>query len=430
MTKLAAFAKAAKAKYGKGKVGRADTTPTDDRRIASGSLRLDYALGGGYRVGWITSLYGEKSGGKTTTAMRALAHGQQLCRNCLRLAEDVEGVEPSAAELKEDPEARWSGKGQCTCFAEGLYKPEVPEFRDDKDKKIAINTKKYKEIRDAWAAKLTKNSYEEFVCAWIDMETTFDKNWATKLGLDCRRVLFIRPEHAEEAIDIMHALACTIEVDFVVIDSIAQLVPMAELSESMEVWQQGLAARLTNKFVRKLVSSGAMVANANRTLTQIWINQTREKIGVMFGDPTVKPGGKGQEFAVAAEIRFRKSKVENRQEVWGNKEKGEVVDIPTEETFFFQCTKNKTATVSGVKGTYTQQMRDNDAGLMGRIIEEEEVFKLAMHYLVEQDKKTKNYNLAGTEYTSQKSMMVAIRSDEVLRTVIKKVLLETMLKAA
>lgn len=428
MTKLAAFTRAAKAKYGKGKIGRADTTPTDDRRITSGSLRLDYALGGGYRVGWITSLYGEKAGGKTTTAIRALAHGQVLCRNCLRLAANVEAVEPSAAELKEDPDARWSAKGQCTCFAEELYKPEVPEFRDDKDKKIAGNTKKYKEAHEAWSKKLTKNSYEEFVCAWIDMETKFDKVWATKLGLDCRRVLFIRPEHAEEAIDIMHALACTIEVDFVVIDSIAQLVPMKELSESMEVWQQGLAARLTNKFVRKLVSGGAMVANANRTLTQIWINQTREKIGVIFGDPTVKPGGKGQEFAVAAEIRFRKSKIENRQEQYGTKE--EVVDIPVKETFFFQCTKNQTESVSSVKGTYTQQMRDNDAGPRGRIIEEEEIHKLAMHWLVEQDKKTKNYTLAGTEYTSQKSMMVAIRSDDILRAAIKKVLLETMLKVA
>lgn len=429
MGKLGAFTKAAKKRYGPGAVGRADTTPTDDRRLPSGSLLLDYVLGGGYRVGWITALYGKKSGGKTTTAIRALMNSQNFCRNCLRPAKNVQAVPPSAEELAEDPEARWSAEGECTCFAEGLFRPDPPEFRDEKGTKLKAGSKKEKEALDAWKAGLSANSYEEYVTAWMDVENSFAKDYAAKIGLDCRRVMFIRPESAEDGIDLLHSLACTVECDMLAVDSIAQLVPTAELEASTMDWQQGLQARLVNKMSRLLVRDASMVANQHRSFTQIWINQTRTNIGMRFGDPTVKPGGAGQEFAVHAEVRFDKPKRTYIEEQYGAKDKGEVYKILSTETFFFDGTKNKTASTVGVRGSYTQSCRANDAGPAYRMMEDDLIYSLAMHHLVTQDKK-KDYLLAGKAYSNQKSIKQAIREDAELQQAVRETLLDTMLGRA
>lgn len=425
---LAAFAAVSQKKYGPRSTGRADATATGDRHVPLGPIHLDYGLGGGLRIGWITSFYGEKSGGKTTTAYKAVAKFQSLCRNCLRPAKNIVAVPPPMEVLEKDKHARWGAEGQCTCYAEGLYRPEVPEFRDDKDKKLAENSKKYKEAKEAWHEALMANSYEETVACWIDVEQSFSTGYATAQGVDCKRLQLQRPESAEDGIDMLHALVCTVEVDFVVLDSIAQLAPNKEIESSTEDWQQGLQARLSNKMARLLVRDSSMVANQDRSVTQIWINQTREKIGQMWGDPTTKPGGKGQEFAVHAEVRFYGSKQELTSEQYGAKDKGEVVTIPISETFKFKITKNKTKGTRGVEGTYTQRLKANDAGPACSLIEIDDVFKLAMHYLVEQDPKLKTLKLGGQEYPNQKQMLMAFRDDPELVAATKTVLLERMLQ--
>lgn len=428
MEKLAlrAFTSTAKKNYGPRSIGRADVTATGDRRIPVGPIHFDYGLGGGLRAGWIHSFYGEKSGGKTTSCLKCVARLQSLCRNCLRPAQGVEAVSPPKSVLDEDPKARWGAKGKCTCFAEGLYKPEVPEFRDDKDKKLAVTSKKYKEALEAWESELKKNSYEEYVCSWIDTENSFSKAYATAQGVDCLRLLLIRPESAEAAIDLLHAMACTVEVDFIALDSIAQLAPNKELESSTEDWQQGLQARLTNKMARLLVRDSSMVANQDRTLTQVWINQTRQKIGVMFGDPTTKPGGKGQEFAVHAEVKFLTSKQLLVTDTYGSESKNEVVHVPVSETFRFKITKNKTKGTRGVEGNYTQRLKANDAGPACSLIEEEDIYKLAMHYLVTVNAK-KQYVLGDEEFSSQKALLGKFREDHDFMLATKMVLLEKML---
>lgn len=424
--KLVSFAKTAKKKYGD-VLGRADVTPSSDRRLPSGSFDLDLALGRGYRVGWVTSLYGAKSGGKTTTAIRALSIAQNYCRNCYRPAQNVEAVPPSKEDLAEDPDARWSAKGECTCYAEGLCRePDVPEKETDKDGKKE-KEKDYKARIEKWRKAFEKNSYEELVCSWIDTEGRFDKAYATKIGLDCRRVLYMRPESAEEGIDLMHALVCTIEVDMLVLDSIAQLVPTAELTESTLEWQQGLHARLMNKAVRKLISGSSMVARSNRAITQIWINQVRDKIGTLYGDPTVKPGGKGQEFAVSAEIKFNDGKMEYTEETYGSKDRKEIDRIPTKETFYFEVTKNSSASTKTVRGHYAQLARDSKAGPMGQVIEADEIFNRARHYLVKQDKKAKKYKLAGREYSAQKAIQLDLSEDPALLAQVKEELFQRLL---
>lgn len=475
--------------------GSAESRAAKERWIPSGSLSLDYVLGGGCRVGMITMFYGDKSGGKTTSAARIAGFAQKLCRNCFRFAGrdvwhlylhtdkdgtgghvqvephasvprewsriEVDGhlferygmkpaassgghvyyatedgvvcgrverlpgfpdaVKPTAEEIAElGDDARWSASGHCTCYAEGLYRPES-EPKKEKDEK----PKEYAARIERWKADLALNSYEEFVVAWLDMENSYHRGWFGKLGVDSRRVMLITPTNAEEAIDVGHALALTNEVDLMVTDSIAQLVPQKEIAASMEEWQQGLQARLVNKAVRKLSSAMITQGNRERPLTQIWINQTREKIGVMFGDPTVKPGGKGQEFAIHAEVRFKKSKEEVIAEQYGSKD--EVVSIPIRETLSFKNTKNKTAGTKGADGSYTQTMRDNDLGPAGTIIEDEYIFKLAMHYMVVVDKKKSTYTLGERVFTSQKALLTELRDDPLLQASVKASLLNHML---
>lgn len=419
-TKLTQVAKALQAKYGSGSVGRGDITPSEDRRITTGSLRLDAALGGGLRVGWVTSFYGEKSGGKSTTAIRCMGIAQNHCRNCLRPVKDVTSVPPEGVAPEDMASARWGAVGTCTCYAEGLYQPDPPP------KETGESVKVYRERCEAWAEKLKTNSYEELVGAWIDMEHSFDKAWAVRLGLDTRRLLYVRPESAEESLDIMAGLIGTIEVDMLCIDSIANLTPTKELTDSMEQWQQGLQARLVNKGIRKLITGSSAVANEHRTITQIWINQVRDKI-TMFGDPTVKPGGKGQEFAVHAEVKFGKSKVETVGEQYGAKD--EVVKIPVKETFSFKCTKNRTAGTKDSEGFYEQRMRDNETGKAGEILEGEEVFKLAMHYLVDQSKKGV-YVLGDREYTSQKAIATDLNDDRDFFAMVRAALLAQLTKGS
>ena len=332
-----------------------------------------------------------------------------------------ETVRPSNEALEAiGEEARWGAKGYCTCNAEGIYTPEEepPKQKDEKQSAYTLRLAK-------WRTDMRMNSYEEFVIAWIDVEGAYHKAWFECLGIDNRRVLLIRPTNAEEAIDICHALVLTNEIDFMVIDSIAQLVPQKEITASMEDWQQGLQARLVNKAARKITSAMSVQANRVRPMTQIWINQTREKIGVVFGSPIVKPGGKGQDFAIHAEIQFQRSKVVTVDEQFGGKD--DVVTIPIEETFQFKNTKNRVGGTRNSAGEYTQTMRDTDRGPPGTIIEDEYIFKLAMHYLVVADKKKSTYTLEDYVFTSQKELLNRVKDDKAFLASLRRKLLHHIL---
>lgn len=426
-TALASFVKGAQKNYGARAIGRGDANPAIRRVVPLGPIRLDHALGGGIHIGAVHSFYGEKSGGKTTTAAITVARFQKLCRNCYRDATDIVAVPPPPEVLKDDPHARWGATGKCTCFAENLFSPEPPDFKDDGGKKLAQNSGKYKAALEQWRIEMSENSYEEYVCAWFDLEQSFDEKYLSLYGADPRRIQLIRPESAEITIDVLHAGARTVEIDLIVLDSIAQMAPNKEIESSAEDWQQGLQARLVNKMSRMLMSDASMVANHARSFTQIWINQTREKIGVMFGDPTTKPGGKGQEFAAHIELKFKKGKIEKRSIEMGSKD--ETVDKVETETFTFECTKNKRASTKGVSGYYAVRRESTDAGGAGSFIEFDDIGRMAMHFLVKQDPKSKKYGLAGEEYDSQKALLGRLREDAALFAATKTVLLEMFISS-
>jgi recombination protein RecA len=224
----------------------------------------------------------------------------------------------------------------------------------------------------------------------------------------------------------MHALVRSGEIDLLALDSIAQMVPATETEESSEKWQQGLQARLINKMSRTLTASGTAVRrDTGRLVTQIWLNQTRVKIGVMFGDPTTKPGGNGQDFATTIELKLWGGKTETENEVFGAKD--DVLKRVVSEDVNFEVKKNKSAATKGQTGFYKQCLIAHDGLRKGQVIEHEFVFKLAMHRgLVE--KTGPKYRLAGREFTSQVGIEKALLEDVVLYGEVQDMLLQHAMK--
>ncbi|MCR9246805.1 MAG: recombinase RecA [bacterium] len=139
------------------------------------------------------------------------------------------------------------------------------------------------------------------VCAFIDAEHALDPQYARKLGVDLDSLLISQPDHGEQALDICETLAKSGAIDVVVIDSVAALVPKAEIEGEMGDHFVGVQARLMSQALRKLT---AVTAKTNTTL--IFINQIREKIGVMFGSPETTTGGRALKFYSSVRIDIRR----------------------------------------------------------------------------------------------------------------------------
>src|SRR5690606_3448584 len=125
--------------------------------------------------------------------------------------------------------------------------------------------------------------------AIIDVEGTHDATWSEKNGVDQDKLLVVKPETGEMAVDTADALCSTKEVSLIVVDSIAALTPFKEVEDSADDQHVGLQARLVGRMVRKLTSTLISERNRGHEVTVLFINQYRMKIGVMFGDPRTMP---------------------------------------------------------------------------------------------------------------------------------------------
>ncbi|MGN1388095.1 MAG: recombinase RecA [Bulleidia sp.] len=158
-------------------------------------------------------------------------------------------------------------------------------------------------------------------CAFIDAENAIDPLYAKKLGVDIDELILSQPDSGEQALEITEVLIKSGAIDLVVIDSVAALVPQAELDGEMSDSSVGLQARLMSKAMRKL--AGVM----NRSnCTAIFINQLREKVGIMFGNPETTPGGRALKFYASVRLDVRRSEtLKNGGEAIGNVVKIKVV---------------------------------------------------------------------------------------------------------
>jgi recombination protein RecA len=159
------------------------------------------------------------------------------------------------------------------------------------------------------------------IAAFIDAEHAFDQFYAKKLGVDINNLLISQPDNGEQALEIADNLIRSGAVDLVVIDSVAALTPKAEIEGEMGDSQMGLQARLMSKALRKLTGS----INKAGTCC-IFINQLRDKIGVMFGNPETTTGGNALKFYSTIRLDIRRAaQIKEGDEVLGNRVKVKVV---------------------------------------------------------------------------------------------------------
>ena len=169
--------------------------------------------------------------------------------------------------------------------------------------------------------------------AFIDAEHALDPIYAKSLGVDIDELLLSQPDTGEQALEICEALVRSGAVSIVVIDSVAALVPQAEIDGEMGDAHIGLQARLMSQALRKL--SGVM--NKTNT-TAIFINQLREKVGIMFGNPETTPGGRALKFYSSVRLDIRKGEqIKNGEQVIGNKTNIKVVKNKVAPPFKSAC---------------------------------------------------------------------------------------------
>jgi recombination protein RecA len=159
------------------------------------------------------------------------------------------------------------------------------------------------------------------IAAIIDAEHTFDRFYAEKLGVDVENLLISQPDNGEQALEIADNLIRSGALDIIVIDSVAALTPKAEIEGEMGDSKMGLQARLMSQALRKLT------ANISKTNTScVFINQLREKIGVMFGNPETTTGGNALKFYASVRVDIRRTnQIKEGDEVIGNRTRVKIV---------------------------------------------------------------------------------------------------------
>ncbi len=159
------------------------------------------------------------------------------------------------------------------------------------------------------------------VAAYIDAEHALDPAWCRKIGVSLENLLISQPDSGEQALEICEMLVRSNAVDVIVVDSVAALIPRAEIEGEMGDTQVGLQARLMSKAMRKLTGC---ISKSNTCV--IFINQIREKIGVMFGNPETTPGGRALKFYSSVRLDIRRiGSLKEGEQVIGNRVRARVV---------------------------------------------------------------------------------------------------------
>lgn len=279
---------AVNAKFGAGTMAIASEVAfAHVRRIPTGIFKLDMDTGGGLPKGRITMIVGDESSGKSTICTLVAANAQQTCRQCMGPFKWVkQGADAVVVTT-------------CGCGAN-----------------------------------------EPHTVAYFDIEGTFDPEWAESLGLIVSEVILVQPEYAEQGADQIVALLRTGELDLLALDSIAMMQPAAEITKSAEDATVGMQAKIVNRAMRNIQSAfNSLGMNNPHKPAVLQVNQFREKVGVMYGDPRTWPGGRGQNYAASILITTRAGK-----RIDGKGKVGGTDDTKVGVEMHYKTEKNKTFT--------------------------------------------------------------------------------------
>ena len=244
--------------------------------------------------------------------------------------------------------------------------------------------------------------FEAGTALFVDVEGSFDPDWAEQVGFNHERHVVARPEYSEQAIDIVTAAIQENTFDLIVIDSVAAMTPSKEAEETTEKWQMGLSARINNKAMRKWQSAlNKMSQEGILGPMVLSLNQFRIDITKMIGDPRTLPGGKQQRFSSAIIIYTTGTKVEDR----GGVEQAYV-------KMGGVCMKNKTF-VPKKNFRYAAALQDLDGWAKGQANSVFDLVELGKDF--ELIDTTKGVTFDGVKYKTQKEFKAKLQEDEALR---------------
>lgn len=421
---------------------------TNIPRIPTGSLAFDYACGvnaagiGGWAVGHGNCIVGWESSGKTTSLLKACGNLQHMCVRCYRpcvdfklerLTDEDGNLVMSDTTVFKDGEHKpvpfYTVKGRCSCYKEGLWAPDPPEFKG------SVKEKKAQKAAHAEYLKgLLENSFEAATIVYADTENTLDLRWGKKNGLNafvwdeeyqanCPVAEFqhIVPSYAEQCIDVVDEYVKSGVVDAVVVDSIPAMVPMTETQESAEDWQRGLQARLINKAFRRWTSSAAEVRSrprGARLVTMFYVQQWRATMS-QFGGNTM-PGGNGQRFAFSIINEVYTSDKEIKADAAAHfgsttgdgKAKGkDAVESAYAIRINVKNRKNKTWPPLKT-ASFRMALMDDGELKAGEVIEVDYIFKMAMNLDIITKEGSSKYKFRGKEYSAQSHIMKEIATSK------------------
>lgn len=326
-----------------GKVQTAGTYKVAIPRVPIGALPADLAFGGiGFPLGCIWHNYGPKAAGKTTTTLLLIAAVQRTCAGCLKLY-----------------------TGKCC---------EKPR---------------------------------QMLAAYVDVEGVLDLGWAAKLGVNVDEMLYSRPGSAEEAADLVDFYLSGGLVDLVVLDSVAAMVPSAELDKTASEAVVGEQARCVHRMLRKavgVINRQGVTTGLRPTL--VCLNQPRNKVGVVFGNPETTAGGNGPPLMASIEVKFLSSA--------HTKAPGDDNGKPLYVTIRFRIEKNKTASGKGIEVEYRVMQRDTETKKEGDIYDEHTLIERAIDAGLLEGSGS-SWNLMGKNYRGKSIIELELQKDLDLR---------------
>ena len=421
-----------------------DARVAKSMRIPTGVFPLDKKLGGGLPQGRVITFFGMKSTGKTYIVLHTVATAQRMCANCWSFVEwehlverDMEEIDEKTGEVSKviDPKTgepkkikewqrfwvnRWwaDNSGKWRVLLRGEMKPN-PDKEAAKTLPTIPDVTLGEEIRPHCDCE----KYREAVCGFIDVEGTFDKPWASRIGVDLLKLMLSQPEAAEHSLDIADALVRSGECDLLVLDSVAFLTPTKEIAESTEKEFMGAQPRIVGKGVRKFVSGlNAVALHSERRPTLLLTNQIRMKIGVMFGNPETVPGGLAPGFASSVEVKTKGAKFEYEKQEKGAEEADR---IPLEVELNFDVDKNKTD-VAKRSGHFRLVLVDGETKKKGDIADEDEVMEVAEEFgLIK--KGTKGWECFGEDYSAKSHIQRKLLTDPLFSQRLRQASLQAVL---